>query len=78
MIWSQPQNDFYGDVLQLCLPVQVFDRNSLLPPKLPGRRAALLSLRRNMLENRPQTPCRHSSALSGTAVGETPPGERGQ
>lgn len=62
---------------RLSLPVQVCDRNSLPPPKLLGGRAALLSLRRNMLENTPRTPCTHSSALSGTAVGETPPGKRG-
>lgn len=76
-IWGEPKNVFYRDVFcRLSLPVQVCDHNSLPPPKLLGGRAALLSLRRNTLENKPRTPCTHSSALSGTAVGETPPGKR--
>lgn len=61
---------------RLSSPVQVCDHNSLPPPKRLGGRAALLFLRKNTLGNTPHTPYTHSSALSGTAVGETPPEKR--
>lgn len=61
----------------LSLPVPVCDHSSLPPPWHRGGRAALLSPKRNTLENTPHTLYTRSSAPPGTAVGETPPGERG-
>lgn len=50
--------------------------HSSSPPRRPqGQGPALLSLRRSRLGNTLRTPYTHSSALSGTAVGETPPEE---
>lgn len=70
--------DFYQDAFSLCLPVQAYDHNSSLPPRLLGQTPALLSLRRNTPQNTPHTPYTYSSALSGIAVGETQPGEERQ
>lgn len=70
--------DFYQDAFSLCLPVQAYNHNSSLPPRLLGQTPALLSLRRNTPENTPHTPYTYSSALSGIAVGDTQPGEERQ
>lgn len=71
-----PRKDVDLDASRERVPAQVCVHSSLPPRRPQGQGPALLSLRRSRLGNTRHTPYTHSSALSGTAVGETPPEEK--